>query len=123
MIGKLSIGVDIVSINRFSEKAKLNPKFLSKWFSPSELDYCFSKKNAPLHLSGRFAAKEAVIKALNQNNGSVIRMHEVEIIGDGKSSPVVKLNSEKFEDLEILVSISHNSENAIAFSIVNERGD
>ena len=111
------VGVDIVSITRVAEKLKLNKSSLKKWFFPREIDYCMSKSNPKLHFAGRFAAKEAVIKALSQAINLILVPNDIEIIGDGKSAPKARLHSKTVKDYEIQVSISYTNEIAIAIAI------
>ena len=59
------IGVDIVDINRFKNMDyKNNKKFYQKIFLDSEIEYCLKFKNSEQHFAGKFAAKEAVKKAV-----------------------------------------------------------
>ncbi len=61
MIEKLSIGIDIVDINRFKKlDYKKNSKFYKKIFAKSEIDYCLKYRNFAEHFAGKFAVKEAV---------------------------------------------------------------
>src|SRR5258706_899697 len=60
-----SLGVDIEEVKRF-EKLLRNKRFLNRVFTKEEIAYCFSKKNQAQHFAVRFAAKEAVLKAMGQ---------------------------------------------------------
>jgi len=59
----MDIGVDIVEIHRIAKQAT-NPRFLQRVFTPQEVAYCRSRKNTAQHFAVRFAAKEAVWKAV-----------------------------------------------------------
>ncbi len=61
----MDIGVDIVEIDRIAKSVK-NPRFLKRVFSPNEVSYCRSRKNSAQHFAVRFAAKEAVWKAVGE---------------------------------------------------------
>jgi len=100
-----SIGVDIESVERF-RKALGNLQFLNNIFTKPELDYCLSKPDPSQHLAARFAAKEAVIKALSKP------MHpkQIEVLNNKQGKPLIKL-----KDYEVMLSLSHTKENAIAF--------
>ena len=63
----LSVGTDIVKIERI-KKLSNDDKFLSKIFTYNELEYCNSYSDPVIHLSGKYAAKEAVKKALLSAN-------------------------------------------------------
>ena len=110
------IGVDIVKINRFDNKDYLkNENFLNKIFTKKELDYCFSKKNISSHLAGKFAAKEATIKALSVINEENWTYDQIEILNNSNGIPEVFILN---NDLKIKISISHSEDNAIAMAIV-----
>ena len=77
----LSQGIDIEEIIRFEKyENDINSKFLSRIFTKNELDYCFSKKNPAQHLSARFCAKEACIKALFPFENKKLFLKQIEII-------------------------------------------
>ena len=61
----MDIGVDIVEIDRIARSVK-NPRFLKRVFTASEVAYCRARKNSAQHFAVRFAAKEAVWKAVGQ---------------------------------------------------------
>lgn len=62
----VGIGTDIVEISRIKNAvAKWGERFLRKIFTENEISYCYKKKDPFPHLAVRFAAKEAVIKALS----------------------------------------------------------
>ncbi len=61
-----SLGIDIVEIKRVARLARRNARFLSRVFSPEEIRYCRDKKKKWQHFAVRFAAKEAVWKALGR---------------------------------------------------------
>ena len=58
------LGLDIVEIDRISKLARSNPRFLTRVFSKDEIAYCKGKRRKWQHFAVRFAAKEAVWKAL-----------------------------------------------------------
>jgi holo-[acyl-carrier protein] synthase len=114
-------GVDIVDIDRIKNSIeKYQDKFLSKVFNKEELDYCNSKSNPFIHFSGKFAAKEAIMKAIfSSKRLSSIGFKDISIINDKNGSPMVFIhgNSEK----TINISISHTNDQAIAFAILKEK--
>jgi holo-[acyl-carrier protein] synthase len=120
--GKLGVGVDIENISRFEGLTSIDT-FFNKVYTEKELNYCFSKKNPAQHLAVRFAAKEAVIKALgslNYNNLNLgeLNLTEIEISHSKKGVPIVRLHHENFKDLEVRLSLSHCQDKAIAFVII-----
>ena len=114
-------GVDIVDVDRIkSSIEKYQDKFLSKVFNKVEQDYCNSKSNPFIHYSGKFAAKEAVIKAaFFSKKPSSLVLKDISIINDKNGAPIVFIhgNSEK----SINISISHTNDKAIAFAILKEK--
>ena len=113
-------GVDIVDVDRIkSSIEKYQDKFLSKVFNKEEQDYCNSKSNPFIHFSGKFAAKEAVMKAvLSSKKLRALGLKDISIINDKNGAPIVFIygNSEK----SIKISISHTNNQAIAFAIFEE---
>lgn len=112
-------GIDIVEISRVKQAAQ-NAKFLEKIFTSGEIEYCKSRKfHAASSFAGRFAAKEAVIKALNLG-GAGKSWREIEILATESGCPSVVLHGEcrkKAESLgvgQIHLSISHHETSAIA---------
>ena len=114
-------GVDIIDVNRIKRSIeKYQGKFLSKVFNKEEQDYCNSKSNPYIHFSGKFAAKEAVMKAIFiSKKHSSIGFKDISIINGKNGAPIVFIhgNSEK----NINISISHTNDKAIAFAILKEK--
>ncbi len=123
----LSNGVDIIHIARIQKALDLRgERFLNRVFTPSEIAAC---RGHAREYAARFAAKEAVSKALGvgmkimASNG--IGFHEVEILPDGNGQPHIYLHgwaSARAKELglsEWAVSLSHEREYAVAFVIAN----
>lgn len=115
-----SVGVDIVEICRIEKMLHKWPeRFLNRVFTPAEQAYCLAKSNAAMHLAGRFAAKEAVLKVLGTGLRDV-KWTEIEIIRDELGKPQVRLNGKagmlarKQEISAVLISISHSRAYAVA---------
>jgi len=114
----LSIGTDIVKIDRIKSLYK-DLKFLSKIFSSSEVEYCNSYKEPYIHLSGKYAAKEAVKKALlSAKIVKTIPVSDIEVLNNKDKSPYIKLVNLK--NIKCNVSISHDGDYAIAFVIIEK---
>lgn len=119
------IGNDIIEIERIRQSLEKNHRFLEKLFTSREREELLARKDLDQATAGRFAAKEAVAKAL----GTGFRrfgMADIEILKDPNGKPFVCL-SEKAksalnagETLKILVTISHSREYAVATAIVME---
>jgi len=107
----LGIGNDIIEIERIRKSFDRHGyRFLTKLFSTQEQDYCLKHTDPIPHLAGRFAAKEAVVKALGTGFGEHASWLDIEIINDELGKPCVVLSenlSKKCKNSIILVSISH----------------
>ena len=79
MIESISVGIDIVDINRFRKlDYKKNSRFFDRIFSQSEIKYCLEFKNSEEHFAGKFAVKESVRKCIGKNIKfkDIITFHE-----------------------------------------------
>jgi holo-[acyl-carrier protein] synthase len=117
----MDIGIDIIEIERI-KKACAREKFTSRFFTAAELSQIKENVMYFSHLAGKFAAKEAVSKALG-TGFRYFKWHDIEILSDKLGKPNVNLYG-KAKDIfkskkhtEMLVSISHSKEYAIAFAI------
>lgn len=116
-----SIGTDIEDISRFRLlDLKKDRLFLNKIFTRKELDYCFSKKNTAQHLAARFAAKEAVIKAINSLRKTNLQYYNIEIINNEAGMPIINLKQSEYKNLKATISLSHCRDKAIAFVLILE---
>ena len=113
----LYIGTDIVDVERI--KASIDnyqTRFINRVFSIEEQEYCNSKSIPEMHYAGRFAAKEAIIKALKSGGFTqLFNLNDIKIINCSDCSPHVELGFD-FKG-EIKVSISHTQTHAVAFAI------
>ena len=117
---KVLTGTDIIEINRIKESIEsLGETFKNKIYTEKEIEYCESKKNAKYqHYAVRFAAKEAIFKAVSEllSNKFEITWKDAEILDDGNGKPRINFKFKKIEDrLESIdISISHCKEYAEA---------
>jgi phosphopantetheine--protein transferase-like protein len=113
------IGIDLVKIERMKEAhEKWGRRFLGKFLTDNEIEYCFARKEPYPSLAVRFAAKEALIKAISSE--IFINMKDVEIVNDESGKPSVKVRG----DIETFfinkgikqyhLSLSHEKEFGIA---------
>src|SRR5512136_1628262 len=87
------IGVDIIEIARVRRSIEtLGDRFLQKVFTPGEIAYCSAKNDRHQHFAARFAAKEAVSKALSTGWAGEFRWKDVEITNDDSGQPHVTLH-------------------------------
>ena len=118
-------GIDIIDIPRVERMiADHGERFLARCFTEGELAYCAtSKKRQAEHLAGRFAAKEAVLKALGTGWSGGIAWTDVEVVRLETGKPTVKLTGEcarvaaGLEVREWWLSISHIASHAVASAI------
>jgi holo-[acyl-carrier protein] synthase len=110
----MNIGVDIVEIDRIA-KSMRNARFLKRVFSAQEIAYCRAHRHAAQHFAVRFAAKEAVWKAVG-NPRLTHRDIQVQNRADGK--PEIHFPG-KFKSLarHVSVSLSHGREYAVAMAV------
>jgi holo-[acyl-carrier protein] synthase len=112
----VGIGVDVVDLTRFERAAKRTPALLVRLFTEAE-------RTLPLHsLAGRFAAKEALIKAIGDSTG--VRWHDMEVVSNELGNPsfilhnaVSRIVAERGVD-SIHLSMSHDAGIAVAYVIV-----
>jgi holo-[acyl-carrier protein] synthase len=117
----LGLGTDIIEVQRIKEAIERHgEKFIEKIFTSKEQDYCRRYSNAELHFAGRFAAKEAVLKACGTGLKPELTWHAIEIINDEQGKPEVYLSSHAQKLLKIssvFLSISHCNAYAMATAI------
>ena len=116
---KILCGTDIIEISRIRESIERSgEKFIKILFTPAEIEYCESKRNAKYyHYAGRFAAKEAIFKAVSPllKNKFDISWHNAEVINDENGNPEIRFVDIKFNKIKnIDISISHCKEYAVA---------
>lgn len=119
----LGIGVDIVEIARIAVTYERHQaRFLERLLTASELDYWQQSGARTESLAGVWAAKEAVSKALG-TGFSGFGLRDIVIEHDGQGKPEVRLSAGALRLAEargikqLLVTISHSSEQAIAFAL------
>ena len=120
----LGIGTDVVECLRIAQMIERHGElFVTRVFTPLECEYCSSRKAATQHYAGRWAAKEAVLKAMGTGWARGIRWQDIEIRNDQGGRPRVALGGgarevcERLGVEEMLVSISHCRTHATAFAI------
>lgn len=116
------IGVDIVDVERMREAIE-NPdgKLAEKVFTENETSYCRSKKNPYQHFAARFAAKEAVSKAVKIGWSGAFRWKDVEVVNDDSGAPSIVLYNEMAKLLEnsrVHLSLSHTQSTVVAFAVI-----
>lgn len=115
------LGTDIIEVSRIQANIeKHDQKFLDRVFTVDEQSYCKTFKGSYKNFAGRFAAKEAVVKALGTGLKGKLSWTDIEILNDQNGKPYLKLSKE-FKDFynnpNIHISISHCNEYATAVAI------
>lgn len=121
----LGVGNDIIEVARIKTILSRHPqRFLDRVFTIHEQDYCLKRKDPAVHLAGRFAAKEAIVKALGTGFSQGLNWLDIEIRNDFKGKPLVFFSTfakELFGDLTIHISISHCHQYATAVAICTNK--
>ncbi len=116
------IGNDITEIARIEQSIeRFSERFISRIFTAKEQEYCLrNRKNSAQHFAARFAAKEAVVKALGTGFRKGISWLDIEIINDANGKPTVTLSKKILDsvgDITIMISLSHSRDYATAVAI------
>ena len=119
----LGIGIDITEIKRVAKSIE-SEAFQRKVFTPAELKSCGEIKNSAECLAGKFAAKEAFMKALGAGIRQYIWFTQIEVLNDGSGKPYIMVSGEaemRLQDSDaqqVHVSISHSGGIAVAVVIL-----
>ena len=115
------IGTDIVAVSRIQNIIhKHSDRFKKHTFTENEKKYCDLKPNPAIHYAGRFAAKEAVKKALYSSKIiNSIDFVDIEILSSNSGVPEVQISHPDLKNIQVKISISHIEEYAIAFALVS----
>jgi len=123
MIG--SIGIDLVDVTRVQRLVERHgERFLNRILGPKEKEYYGERHDRFQFLAGRFAAKEAVIKALGKYITDRPPLNTIQIINDNTGQPMLKLSDELTRQLchvNAQVSISHEKSHAVAMVVFWEK--
>ncbi len=128
----IGIGTDICDIRRIEKSIeKFGDRFLDKIFTQFEQAYCESKSGKAAYYAKRFAAKEAVAKALAGAETGALSWHDVEVSNDPSGRPTINLYGKAKKRLEqhtqnkasvaVHISLSDDYPYALAYAIVESR--
>lgn len=110
------IGTDIVDVKRITKAIeRWGNHFIKHVFTEDEINYCLRHKFPHQHFAGRFAAKEAVIKALPDIQN--LQWTDIKIINDKTGKPHCTVENKNLKQT-IHISISHTKNHAIAFAVI-----
>ena len=122
----LRTGIDLIEVERFrSQKPGIRERFLARVYTEAELDYCAGNDQ---HLAGRFAAKEAVVKALGTGFADGIWVNDIEVVRAKNGKPSVALSGRALEvareqgvkSISISLSYTHIEAVACAMAITSD---
>jgi holo-[acyl-carrier protein] synthase len=118
------IGIDVVEVERIASAIERHGEpFLMKLFTSAEREYCESRKNPAMHYAARFAAKEAVVKALGTGIGANAGLQDLEVTHDEAGAPKLRMSgaAEAFASEHgitgIQISLTHARDYAAANAI------
>lgn len=113
------VGIDLLEIDRLERALQRHPRLAERVFTAAERDYAAARARPARHLAARFAAKEAVIKALGRSGGFGLR--EVEVVAG--EPPTVRLSGRAAElarGAEVSISLTHSRDFAAAVAIAGD---
>lgn len=120
------IGIDIIEVPRVEKLTKKDDKFIKKIFTQTEIDYCRKFKNGAQNFAGRFAVKEAFMKAMGTGFSNGVKFSEIETVNDKLGKPEIVLyggTKDKFEESNLKfshVSIAHLKDYATAVVVIEK---
>ncbi len=115
------MGVDICEIARMERALGRHPTMRARVFTPEEIAYCDSKARPAESYAGRFAAREAVIKALGGYRGKLWR--DISVTRHPSGAPIVALDGNAANRAEalgisrVLITFTHEKTSAVAFAV------
>lgn len=120
----LGIGTDIVECLRIAQMIERHGElFIARVYTPHEIEYCQSRKQATQHFAGRWAAKEAVLKALGTGWRRGISWRDVEIRNLRTGLPMIAVYGGAKDYMaqagivQVMISISHCRSHATAYAV------
>jgi holo-[acyl-carrier protein] synthase len=119
----LGIGIDIIEIDRIKKSVdRFGDLFINKIFTETEKEYCLNKKNKYQHLAARFAAKEAIFKAISSATGFSFGWKDLEIYNEKNGMPRVQLLGKLADFLgegkDLKITMSHSVNYVTCFAIL-----
>jgi len=115
-----ALGLDIIEIHRLRQALARHPRLAERLFTPAERAYCDGHADPAPHYAARFAAKEAVAKAVGRH----LHWQEVEVMADFGGRPCLRLYGLSAQwagvhrGVTFLLSLSHSRDNAVAAVIM-----
>jgi len=124
------VGIDLVEVPRVHGMIeRWGERFVTRCFSPAEISYCRSRKNAAPHYAARFAVKEAFLKCLGIGITGGVSIRDVTVVHSEQGKPELQVVGKPFEMMKVRgissarVSISHTERYAAAIVTLEMSGD
>ena len=120
------IGIDIIEVPRVDKISKKDDKFVKKIFTQTEIDYCRKFRNGSQNFAGRFAVKEAFLKAMGTGWSNGLKFNEIETVNYPLGKPEIVLygkTKEIFNERNLKVShvsIAHLKYYATAVVVIEK---
>jgi holo-[acyl-carrier protein] synthase len=121
----VGLGVDVVEIRRIREALKhQGERFIRRIYTEAEQTFCEARRDPAPHYAVRFAAKEALFKALGTGWANGMRWQDVEVLRREQDAPILVLSlaaekrSQKLGTRSIHLSLSHSADSALAVVIL-----
>ncbi|HEY7478398.1 MAG TPA: holo-ACP synthase [Actinomycetota bacterium] len=117
----VGLGVDICEIARMERALARHPTMRQRVFTPEEIAYCDAKARPAESFAGRFAAREAVIKALGGYRGK--RWQDISVVRHASGAPTIALTGQAKQRADalgitrVLITFTHERTNAVAFAV------
>jgi holo-[acyl-carrier protein] synthase len=116
----IGTGIDLVKISRIDKAGKNHAGFLERVFTEREREYCSRQKFPAQHYAGRFAAKEALLKAIGTGWSAGVKWTDMEVLHGEGGGPIVNVSG-RVKDLldlkgvkQVFLSYSHDDGYAVA---------
>jgi holo-[acyl-carrier protein] synthase len=127
-MGLIGLGTDIVDVARIEKLLRdKRDEFLARVFSPDEIAYCEQMARPAVHFAARFAAKEALMKAIGTGWAEGVGFKDIHVTNDPNGKPVLQAQGETRKRLDGLgpsflwLSLSHTREYAMAVVVIESR--
>ncbi|MDD4954296.1 MAG: holo-ACP synthase [Candidatus Omnitrophica bacterium] len=115
----IGTGVDITEVRRLRQAVeKWGDSFLNRIFTKDELENAKTRGSLYQHLAGRFAAKEAIFKAMGDKD---LNWKDVQILNDTQGKPCCVILNNRGKNLDVHISISHVKTYAVASTIITKK--
>ena len=125
----LGIGIDIVENDRIRTMlARHGERFLDRVFTEKEQEYCGRMRDSAPHYAARFAAKEAVSKALGTGIGEDVEWRDIEVVREESGRPSIVLTGSgaataaRLGVTEVMITLSHTEHYAVAQAMLIKVG-